>query len=304
MRVFSSIIAYFQLEVKVEFFSILKAFVSRLFYPGGPAGLNLAFIRGWISPMVAASVCRIIKEPAMKRPAKDYLIFPLDVSSPEAARHYIDLLCDHVGMFKIGLELFIRSGPEIVRAVRAAGSAGVFLDLKLHDIPATVSRAMSQVADLGVTFATVHCAGGSAMLTAAVAGARGKVGVLGVTVLTSLSAADLAEVGIATQWADDIGGLVGRRAAMARAAGCAGIVCSGLEAAAVKSRFGPDFAAVTPGIRPLDETAGPDDQQRVTTPAQAVENGADYLVIGRPIRDAADPVDAARCIAAEIDSVR
>lgn len=235
--------------------------------------------------------------------AKEYIIFPLDVPTASEARRYIGLLAGHVGMFKVGLELFIHSGPDIVRAVRDTGNAGVFLDLKLHDIPATVSRAMAQVADLGAAFATVHCDGGPAMLAAAVDGSRGRVGVLGVTVLTSLSPVDLAAIGLRPELGRDIPGLVSQRAAMAHAAGCAGVVCSGQEAGIVKSRFGPQFAAVTPGIRPLDKTARPDDQQRVTTPSQAVKNGSDYLVIGRPIRDAADPVDAACRIADEIGSV-
>jgi orotidine-5'-phosphate decarboxylase len=203
-------------------------------------------------------------------------------------------------MFKIGLELFIECGPDIVRTVRQTGRAGVFLDLKLHDIPATVSRAMQRVAELGVSFATVHCEGGPAMLAAAVDGSGGGVGVLGVTVLTSLSQTDLTAIGIENRWSEDIGSLVARRAAMAHAAGCAGVVCSGQEAGAVKSRFGPGFAAVTPGIRPLRENADPDDQKRTTTPALAVRNGADYLVIGRPIRDADDPAAAADRIAEEI----
>lgn len=235
--------------------------------------------------------------------AKDYIIFPLDVPSQEEARRYIGLLADHVGMFKVGLELFIHAGPDIIRAVRDTGKAGVFLDLKLHDIPATVSRAMVQVADLGVTFATVHCGGGPAMLSAAVGGSRGQVGVLGVTVLTSLSSSDLDTIGLRPELAQDIRGLVSQRAAMAHAAGCAGVVCSGQEAGTVKSRFGPEFAAVTPGIRFPDKNADADDQQRVTTPSQAVKNGSDYLVIGRPIRDAADPVGAARRIADDIERV-
>jgi len=127
--------------------------------------------------------------------AKDYIIFPLDVASTDAAKHYVELLADRVGLFKVGLELFIRSGPDIIRFIHAAGAAGVFLDLKLHDIPATVSRAMAGIADLGVRFATVHCGESRNMLEAAVAGARGKVDILGVTVLTSVSAADIEAAG-------------------------------------------------------------------------------------------------------------
>jgi orotidine-5'-phosphate decarboxylase len=129
-------------------------------------------------------------------------------------------------MFKVGLELFIRSGPELVRWIQQAGSAKVFLDLKLHDIPTTVKRAMAQVADMGVHFATVHCGESRAMLEAAVKGAGGRVNVLGVTVLTSVSA-DLAEAGYRKRYSRDLQQLVMKKAAMARDAGCAGIVCSG-----------------------------------------------------------------------------
>ncbi len=230
--------------------------------------------------------------------AKDYIIFPLDVPTTDAAKKLVTLLSGEVGMFKVGLELFIEAGPEIVRFIRGEG-ARVFLDLKLHDIPATVSRAMRRVADLNVTFATVHCGESMRMLEAAVEGAGGKVGVLGVTVLTSVSSRDIAEAGFAADYAADMTRLVMKRAEAARTAGCAGIVCSGREAAAVKNAFGPDFLAVTPGIRPAGDQPA-DDQKRITTPAAAVDLGADYLVIGRPIRDADDPPAAARRIAAEI----
>jgi orotidine-5'-phosphate decarboxylase len=230
--------------------------------------------------------------------AKDYIIFPLDVPTTDAAKKLVTLLSGEVGMFKVGLELFIEAGPEIVQFIRGEG-ARVFLDLKLHDIPATVSRAMRRVADLNVTFATVHCGESMRMLEAAVEGAGGKVGVLGVTVLTSVSSRDIAEAGFAADYAADMTRLVMKRAEAARTAGCAGIVCSGREAAAVKNAFGPDFLAVTPGIRPAGDQS-PDDQKRITTPAAAVDLGADYLVVGRPIRDADDPRAAARRIAAEI----
>jgi len=235
----------------------------------------------------------------MKQP-KDRIIFPLDVSHPEDARRYVRLLAGRVGLFKVGLELFIRCGPEIVREVRETGRAGVFLDLKLHDIPATVGRAMRRVAELGATFATVHCSGGTAMLAAAVAGSEGRVNVLGVTVLTSLATDDLTALGIRSELADDIAELAAHRAAMARRAGCAGVICSGREAAVIKARCGHGFLAVTPGIRPRWRSPAVDDQRRVTTPAEAVRNGADYLVIGRPIRDAGDPAAAADRIADEI----
>ena len=235
--------------------------------------------------------------------AKDYIIFPLDVSSVKTAKDYVETLSESVGMFKIGLELFIRSGPDIIDFIKSAGAAGIFLDLKLHDIPATVSRAMQNIANLGVTFATVHCGETSRMLEAAVKGGKDKVGVLGVTVLTSVSNEDLESAGFRKIFYDDLTKLVIKRAAMAKQAGCKGIVCSALEVKLIKETFGQDFIAVTPGIRPDWDASGKNDQRRVTTPYQAVENGSDYLVIGRPIRDAKNPKDAARRIAQEIETV-
>lgn len=235
------------------------------------------------------------------RNAKDYIIFPLDVASDDEAKRYVKLLADRVGLFKVGLELFIRSGPDIVRFINSAGSAGVFLDLKLHDIPATVSRAMNGVADLGVDFATVHCGETPKMLEAAVAGSRAKVRILGVTVLTSIAAQDIEAAGYRSEFYSDMSRLVLKRARMAAEAGCSGVVCSGLEARVIKMQIGADFITVTPGIRPDWAVGKKDDQQRVTTPAQAVTNGSDYLVIGRPIRDAADPREAARRVAEEIE---
>jgi orotidine-5'-phosphate decarboxylase len=234
------------------------------------------------------------------RPPKDYIIFPLDVPSVAEARGCIELLADVVGMFKVGLELFVRTGPEIVRFIQAAGPAGVFLDLKLHDIPATVSRAMAGIANLGVQLATVHCGENPRMLEAAVAASSGRVGVLGITVLTSVSQADLGAAGFRAELAGDVSRLVLHRAGSARAAGCAGVVCSGLEVQAIKTAFGREFLAVTPGIRPAWAAGGSDDQRRIATPAEAVSAGADYLVIGRPIRDAEDPRRAAQQVAEEI----
>ena len=236
----------------------------------------------------------------LMKTAKDYIIFPLDVPSVDSARDFVRLLSSHVGMFKVGLELFVRSGPDLVRWILESGTAGVFLDLKFHDIPATVSRAMAGVAGLGATFATVHCGENPAMLKAAVEGGSGKVGVLGVTVLTSVSGQDITEAGFRPEYGKNLSSLVMIRAEMAKAAGCIGIVCSGQEVSAVKIRFGREFIAVTPGIRPLWDGVSADDQQRVTTPAQAVINGSDYIVIGRPIRNAKDPQAAANRIADEI----
>ena len=232
---------------------------------------------------------------------KERLIFPLDLPSFEEANRYVRLLSDHVGMFKIGLELFIRSGPDIIRTVASAGGAGVFLDLKLHDIPEIVYRAVSGIADLDVAFTTVHCGESAKSLLAAVKGGGGKVHILGVTVLTSVSSEDLHQSGYAEPFCSDLSGLVLKKAVMAKHAGCDGVVCSGLEVKMIKEHLGKSFVAVTPGIRPSWDDIKPDDQARIVTPAQAIQNGADYVVIGRPIRDAGNPVEAARRIIGEIE---
>jgi orotidine-5'-phosphate decarboxylase len=237
------------------------------------------------------------------RQAKDYIIFPLDVPTVKAAKAYVELLSGSVGMFKVGLELFIRSGPDLIDFIHASAAPRVFLDLKLHDIPATVSRAMAQIADLGVKFATVHCGETCKMLEAAVVGAGGRVDVLGVTVLTSVSNEDIKAAGYRKPFYEDPTRLVVERAAMAQSAGCAGIVCSGQEVKMVNKTFGRDFIAVTPGIRPLWDDIESQDQKRVATPAAAITNGSDYLVIGRPIRDAKNPKAAALRIAEEIEAV-
>ncbi len=233
---------------------------------------------------------------------KDYLVFPLDVSSEQAARQLVQKLHAHIGMFKIGLELFVRSGPALVQWIGEHTGSGIFLDLKLHDIPVTVERAMRAVADLPVALATVHCGENRAMLDAAVMGGAGKVGVLGVTVLTSVGASDLRAAGYSDAMSEDVTHLVLHRAAMAQEAGCAGVVCSGEETGLIKAGMGKAFLAVTPGIRPDWGDQPKDDQKRVVTPAMAVSRGADYLVIGRPIRDAADPAAAADRIADEINA--
>jgi len=231
----------------------------------------------------------------------DRIIFPLDVPSAPQALDLVGQLTDAVGMFKVGLELFIEAGPAIIEQITARGRTGIFLDLKLHDIPTTVERAMGRVADLGASFVTVHCGESPAMLEAAVRGGGGWVQVLAVTVLTSVGAADLARAGFLPELADDPQNLVLRRAAMAQKAGVQGVVCSGREVQRIKTLLGKDFLAVTPGIRPAWSVEKNSDQQRITTPAQAVAAGADFLVIGRPIRDADDPAAAAVQIGREID---
>jgi orotidine-5'-phosphate decarboxylase len=243
-----------------------------------------------------------IKGYTMKK-AKDYLIYPLDVPNMKQARHYVEILSHSVGLFKIGLELFTREGPEIIRQIKtAAKGAGIFLDLKLHDIPETVRRTMAVIADLGVTFTTVHCGDSLAMLKAAAEGAAGKTGILGVTVLTSLSTTDLKAAGYAPDFTSDTTQLVLKRAGMAKDAGFAGVICSGFESTRIKEFCGKNFLAVTPGIRPAWELTDTHDQKRVMTPARAIRNGSDYLVVGRPIRDAADPAKAAMAVIEEIET--
>ena len=205
-------------------------------------------------------------------------------------------LAGTVGGLKIGKELFTAHGPDAVTRIRDAGHQ-VFLDLKFHDIPATVAGAVRAAAGLGCFVLTVHASGGPEMLRAAAeaaGAAKPPPLVVGVTVLTSLDDGDLAAVGQSGPVAD----LVSRLARLARSCGLGGVVCSPREIAALRAELGADFRLIVPGVRP--EWAGADDQKRVMTPAEAVAAGADYLVIGRPITRAADPAEAARRIADEI----
>ncbi len=235
--------------------------------------------------------------------AKSYLVFPLDVATVEEASHYVTLLRGHVGIFKIGLELFIHAGPQVVNAVQdLAPESHIFLDLKLHDIPETVRRATLRMASLGVTYATIHCGESQRMLDAAAEGAGDKIQLLGVTVLTSVSNQDIRTLGYSQSMADDISQLVLKKAEMARKAGFAGVICSGHEAPQIKKHCGDSFLAVTPGIRPVWDLSGEDDQARVMTPARAIQNGSDHLVIGRPIRDAQNPAQAAGRVIEEIQT--
>lgn len=237
----------------------------------------------------------------MKQP-KDYLVFPLDVGSLSEARNFVAKLTGQVGMFKIGLELFIGQGPSVVQMVKDHSDAKIFLDLKLHDISKTVEQAMEQVAGLGVDLVTVHCASSLQMLEAAVAGGQGRTGVLGVTLLTDNDAQAVRAGGFRDIYCEQPDELVLLRAKMAAAAGCAGVVCSGREVRRIKTVFPESFLAVTPGIRPAFSILENDDQKRVTTPAQAIQAGSDLLVIGRPIKTAADPERAAAAVLDEIRS--
>ena len=216
----------------------------------------------------------------------------LDTTDPEQAKRLAERVRHHVGGLKIGLEYFCANGPAGIRVVAELGLP-IFLDLKLHDIPNTVAKAVQAMRPLAPAILTVHAAGGRAMMEDAKAAAPAGTKVVGVTVLTSLDDADLAAIGVPT----DTRGQVGRLSTLAREAGLDGIVCSGLEVAEAK-RHWPDGFFVVPGVRPAE--AGAADQKRVITPREALDNGASILVIGRPIAEAEDPQEAARAIAATL----
>lgn len=217
----------------------------------------------------------------------------LDAPDLETAARWADLVTPHVSTVKIGLEIYLRHGPDAVASIRGASGAQVFLDLKLHDIPATVAGAARAVARLRPNVVTVHAAGGPAMIRAAVDAAPG-VSIAAVTALTSLSDEDVARIGITDSPKD----WVLRLARLAVEAGASALVCSPREVAAVRAEVGPDITLITPGVRP----AGTDshDQARVATPEQALAEGADLLVIGRAITGTPDPGAAAAAIAASL----
>ncbi len=217
----------------------------------------------------------------------------LDAPDLETAARWAALVTPHVSTLKIGLELYLRYGPEVVASVRGASGVQVFLDLKLHDIPATVAAAARAVARLRPAMLTVHAAAGSAAVRAAAA-ALPDTRVVAVTVLTSLGEADLSRIGFAGPASD----AVLRLATLAVDAGARGLVCSPQEVAAVRAEVGPDILLITPGVRPAGSDTN--DQARVATPEEALRAGADLLVIGRPITGAADPGAAASAIAASL----
>jgi len=237
----------------------------------------------------------------MKRP-KDYLIFPLDVPTYEEAIRYVELLKEDVGLFKVGLELFVSVGPKILRTIKERSEAGIFLDLKFHDIPATVKGAFLAASAHGVTFTTVHCDEGEGLLRSVVENNPLGTKILAVTVLTSLESKNLKELGYLDRYVNDITELVMLKARMAKEAGCSGVVCSGLEVEKVKANLGKDFIVITPGIRPTWSLGVKDDQKRIITPYQALKNGADYIVVGRPIRAAEKPSEAAKKVLDEIET--
>ena len=232
--------------------------------------------------------------------AKERLIFPLDVPDAQEARNYVKLLGEQVGVFKVGLELFVSEGPPVVNAIAEMTDAGVFLDLKFHDIPATIRRAIrSGLCLRRADFVTVHC--DPNLLEAVVEEVSDRTKVLAVTVLTSLDTRALLSLGVREELAKEPMQLVLGRAEIARKAGCAGIVCSGREAQAVKEEFGEGLLVVTPGIRPQWGEVEKDDQKRIVTPYEAIMSGADYIVVGRPISAATDPVEAAFMVVSEIE---
>lgn len=238
--------------------------------------------------------------------ASERILVALDVSAVSEAAELATALRGHVGGFKIGKELFVSAGPRVIEAVRAEGHGKVFLDLKFHDIPNTVAGAVRAATAHGVWMMNVHAAGGAAMCRAAVRAAVEAAEhagtacplIIGVTVLTSLAAADLAAIG----FRDGSLETARRLALLAADNGLDGVVASAQEAAAIKEACGPEFLVVCPGIRPAGGET--DDQQRIMTPAKAVRAGADYLVIGRPITQSPDPAAAAAAIAAEIEDAQ
>jgi orotidine-5'-phosphate decarboxylase len=235
---------------------------------------------------------------------KDRVIFALDVDHADEARQWVRRLSGEVGVFKIGLELFVSAGPSLVEEVAASGER-VFLDLKFHDIPNTVAGAVRAAGKLGAFLINVHAAAGPDALARCADAARDGAAsagkpppkVIAVTVLTSHTQESLSAIGCVGTPAQN----VTRLAALTRDAGLDGVVCSPEEVASLRAVW-PQGLLVTPGIRPAGSAKG--DQARIATPAGAVSAGADYLVVGRPIRDAADPREAARAIAAEIDALR
>lgn len=242
-----------------------------------------------------------LRSAGLRERARERLIFALDVSTAREAAVLVRALRGSVGMFKVGKQLFLREGPRILSQVREKGGE-VFLDLKFHDIPQTVARASVEATRLGVAMFNLHASGSTTMMREAVRQVRRvcrtehlrRPRMLAVTVLTSLSASDLQTIGVATPIEDQ----VLRLAVLASEAGMDGVVASPHEIRAIRSACGPRFLIVTPGIRRDEDERG--DQTRVSGPAEAVAAGADYVVVGRPIRDADDPKAEAEHIVDEI----
>ncbi len=228
-------------------------------------------------------------------PARERLIFALDVADVAAAKSLVVRLADNVHFYKIGLELAMTGQYFELLDWLLARDKKVFADLKLYDIPATVGAAVRQLRTKGASFLTVH--GDTAIMRAAAAEKGEKLQILAVTVLTSIGPSELKELGVVAELAAH----VAARARQAVAAGCDGVIASGLEAQALRAELGAGPLIVTPGIRSGGERN--DDQRRIVTPTRAFQSGADYIVVGRPIRDAADPARAAAAIQAEVAAV-
>jgi len=224
--------------------------------------------------------------------ASDRLVIAVDLSVPDEIFRLVDDLHGVAGVFKIGLQAFTANGPPLVREIVARG-VKVFLDLKIHDIPNTAGHAVAEAAALGAAMITVHAAGGEAMLRASAAAAPGAL-LLGVTILTSLDAADLAAIGFSGEPLE----CALRLAQLSKAAGLRGVVCSPREIRPIRAALGDDFVILTPGIRPEGSESG--DQRRTLTPAEAIGAGADYIVVGRPITEARDRRAAAMRIVEEM----
>ena len=225
-------------------------------------------------------------------PLNERIIFALDVSNQAEAKKWVKTLETHTRFFKVGLQLFLGAGFEIVAWILQR-DLKVFLDLKFFDVPETVKLAVRALTGTGVTFATVH--GNDAMLRAAAEAASG-VRILAVTALTSLDEADMRDLGFRCSVAD----LVLSRARRALEIGCSGVVSSGLEAPMLREHLGTNFLVVAPGIRPVKNV---DDQKRTVDVIQAFQNGADYIVVGRPVRDASDPNSVVTSMQAQIEAV-
>jgi orotidine-5'-phosphate decarboxylase len=235
--------------------------------------------------------------------ARDRLILALDLPSLESAEEMVKRLQGTIHLFKVGLSLFTAAGPRVISRIHEHGGR-VFLDLKFHDIPQTVAAAVGKVVECGVFMLDLHVAGGQEMMRAAARAVVEKaesIGIerprlIGVTVLTSLTQGDLPALGIG--WGIEEQALALAR--LAKESGLDGVVASPHEVRAIRRQFGPDLLVVTPGIRP--KAAAPDDQRRIATAGEAIRAGADYLVVGRPILMAADPVEAVEQLVAEIET--
>jgi orotidine-5'-phosphate decarboxylase len=230
-----------------------------------------------------------------KKP-EEIIVFPLDVSNLKEALYWVERLNGLVGVFKIGLELFTNCGPKIIEEIKKISKQKIFLDLKLYDIPNILTKVIKVVSELGVNWVTVHTLSGRSALESVVKSASNNLKIIAVTILTSLDRADLMELGFYSELARDIKELVFKLAQIAYKTGCDGIVCSAKEVEKIKEAF-PELITIVPGIR---WEKGKDDQLRVATPYEAVLAGADYLVIGRPIRESSSPEEVCQKIAEEI----